>query len=589
MIKKWLTVIGKTILLLIGITFLSFLLVYHSPGDPAMVALKKSGMRVSEKALELKREELGLNDPFAVQYGRWLNEFFHGDLGESYKTGLLEYTNSVIDTTSKFICNSRPRRFGKSITADMLTAYYSRSLDTEEIFEKLEVGKTADFRKHLNQYDVIHIDIQWCIEPAGGADQVITFINKNVIEELRETYEKELSEGTSSLPDALSQISAKTGKKFILILDEWDVLIRDEAANQKIQDEYINFLRGLFKGTEPSKYIHLAYLTGILPIKKIRTQSALNNFSEFTMLDAKVFAKYTGFTEEEVQALCRTYNSDFEKVKRWYDGYLLEEYQVYNPKAVVEVMTWNKYQSYWSETGTYESIVPMINMNFDGLKTAMIELLAGGSVKVDTSTFQNDMINFSDKDDVLTYLIHLGYLGYDQQQETAFVPNEEIRLELTKAVKRKKWNEWISFQRESDALLDATLDGDAESVAEKIEEIHMAYTSVIQYHDENSLSSVISIAYLSAMQYYFKPVREMPTGRGFADFVFLPKPEYIQQYPAMVVELKWNKSAQTALNQIADKKYPESLRQYTGEVLLVGINYDKKSKKHECGIESYEK
>jgi len=505
------------------------------------------------------------------------------------KTGLLEYTNSVIDTTSKFICNSRPRRFGKSITADMLTAYYSRSLDTEEIFEKLEVGKTADFRKHLNQYDVIHIDIQWCIEPAGGADQVITFINKNVIEELRETYEKELSEGTSSLPDALSQISAKTGKKFILILDECDVLIRDEAANQKIQDEYINFLRGLFKGTEPSKYIHLAYLTGILPIKKIRTQSALNNFSEFTMLDAKVFAKYTGFTEEEVQALCRTYNSDFEKVKRWYDGYLLEEYQVYNPKAVVEVMTWNKYQSYWSETGTYESIVPMINMNFDGLKTAMIELLAGGSVKVDTSTFQNDMINFSDKDDVLTYLIHLGYLGYDQQQETAFVPNEEIRLELTKAVKRKKWNEWISFQRESDALLDATLDGDAESVAEKIEEIHMAYTSVIQYHDENSLSSVISIAYLSAMQYYFKPVREMPTGRGFADFVFLPKPEYIQQYPAMVVELKWNKSAQTALNQIADKKYPESLRQYTGEVLLVGINYDKKSKKHECGIESYEK
>lgn len=410
------------------------------------------------------------------------------------KTGLLEYTNSVIDTTSKFICNSRPRRFGKSITADMLTAYYSRSLDTEEIFEKLEVGKTADFRKHLNQYDVIHIDIQWCIEPAGGADQVITFINKNVIEELRETYEKELSEGTSSLPDALSQISAKTGKKFILILDEWDVLIRDEAANQKIQDEYINFLRGLFKGTEPSKYIHLAYLTGILPIKKIRTQSALNNFSEFTMLDAKVFAKYTGFTEEEVQALCRTYNRDFEKVKRWYDGYLLEEYQVYNPKAVVEVMTWNKYQSYWSETGTYESIVPMINMNFDGLKTAMIELLAGGSVKVDTSTFQNDMINFSDKDDVLTYLIHLGYLGYDQQQETAFVPNEEIRLELTKAVKRKNGMNGFRFR-------------------------------------ENRMHCWMSRI----------------------------------------------------------KKYPESLRQYRGKILLVGINYDKKSKKHECGIESYEK
>ncbi|MFR9073535.1 MAG: AAA family ATPase [Blautia sp.] len=505
------------------------------------------------------------------------------------KTGLLEYTNSVIDTTSKFICNSRPRRFGKSITADMLTAYYSRSLDTEEIFEKLEVGKTADFRKHLNQYDVIHIDIQWCIEPAGGADQVITFINKNVIEELRETYEKELSEGTSSLPDALSQISAKTGKKFILILDEWDVLIRDEAANQKIQDEYINFLRGLFKGTEPSKYIHLAYLTGILPIKKVQTQSALNNFNEFTMLDARGFAKYIGFTEEEVKTLCDQYHRDFEKVKRWYDGYLLENCQVYNPKAVVEVLRWNKYQSYWSRTGTYDAIVPLINMDFDGLKTAVITMISGSSVEVDVSCFQNDMINFSSKDDVLTYLIHLGYLGYDQNTQSAFIPNEELRQELTAATRRKRWDEMMAFQAASDQLLDATLDLDTETVADEIEKIHSSYTSVITYHDENSLSSVLTIAYLSSMKYYFKPIRELPTGRGFADFVFLPKPEYIQQYPAMVVELKWNKSAQTALNQIADKKYPESLRQYTGEVLLVGINYDKKSKKHECGIESYEK
>ena len=505
------------------------------------------------------------------------------------KSGLIEYTNSVLESTDAFICNSRPRRFGKSITADMLTAYYSRGCDSRDMFSSLKISQTPDWEKHLNKYDVIHFDVQWCMEPAGGPENLVDFITQNTLQELRSLYSAELPENITSLPEALSLINDATQKRFVIIIDEWDVLIRDASADTKIQDSYINFLRGLFKGTLPTRYIALAYLTGILPIKKVQTQSALNNFNEFTMLDARGFAKYIGFTEEEVKTLCDQYHRDFEKVKRWYDGYLLENCQVYNPKAVVEVLRWNKYQSYWSETGTYESIVPMINMNFDGLKTAMIELLAGGSVKVDTSTFQNDMINFSDKDDVLTYLIHLGYLGYDQQQETAFVPNEEIRLELTKAVKRKKWNEWISFQRESDALLDATLDGDAESVAEKIEEIHMAYTSVIQYHDENSLSSVISIAYLSAMQYYFKPVREMPTGRGFADFVFLPKPEYIQQYPAMVVELKWNKSAQTALNQIADKKYPESLRQYTGEVLLVGINYDKKSKKHECGIESYEK
>ena len=236
-----------------------------------------------------------------------------------------------------------------------------------------------------------------------------------------------------------------------MIIDEWDVLIRDEALNQKVQDEYIGFLRGLFKGSEPTKYIQLAYLTGILPIKKIRTQSALNNFSEFTMLDASVLAPYIGFTEAEVRELCAKYNEDYAKVKQWYDGYMLEEYQIYNPKAVVSLMLRGKYKSYWSDTGTYEAVVPLINMDFDGLKTAIIEMISGTAVEVDVSSFQNDTISFANRDDVLTYLIHLGYLGYDEKNQTAFIPNEEIRQELMKAVKRKKWNEWMSFQQESDA------------------------------------------------------------------------------------------------------------------------------------------
>ena len=326
------------------------------------------------------------------------------------KTGLLEYTNRVIDTTAKFICNSRPRRFGKSITADMLTAYYSKGCNSEDMFSNLEISKSADYRKHLNQYDVIHLDIQWCMEPAGGAENVISYITENTISELKEYYPNILPERIHSLPEALSRIHEAIENKFIIIIDEWDVLIRDEALNQTIQDEYINFLRGLFKGNEPSKYIHLAYLTGILPIKKVQTQSALNNFAEFTMLDAKIFAKYIGFTEEEVKSLCDQYGRNFTEVKRWYNGYLLNNYQVYNPKAVVESLRWNQYKSYWSQTGTYEAIVPLINMNFDGLKTAIIEMLSGASVEVDVSSFQNDMTSFSNKDDVLTYLIHLGYL-----------------------------------------------------------------------------------------------------------------------------------------------------------------------------------
>lgn len=495
----------------------------------------------------------------------------------------------MIDTTAKFICNSRPRRFGKSITADMLTAYYSKGCNSEDMFSNLEISKSADYRKHLNQYDVIHLDIQWCMEPAGGTENVISYITENTISELKEYYPNVLPEQIHSLPEALSRIHEAIENKFIIIIDEWDVLIRDEALNQTIQDEYISFLRGLFKGNEPSKYIHLAYLTGILPIKKVQTQSALNNFAEFTMLDAKIFAKYIGFTEEEVKSLCNQYGRDFTEVKRWYNGYLLNNYQVYNPKAVVESLRWNQYKSYWSQTGTYEAIVPLINMNFDGLKTAIIEMLSGASVEVDVSSFQNDMTSFSNKDDVLTYLIHLGYLAYNQTTETAFIPNEEIRQELIKATKRKKWDELVAFQRESVELLDATLDMDCELVENTIEKIHMEYVSMIQYNDENSLSSVLAIGYLSAMQYYFKPIRELPSGRGFADFVFIPKLEYAMDYPALIVELKWNKNVETAIEQIRTKKYPASIEQYTGEILLVGTNYDKKTKKHQCKIEKYSK
>lgn len=505
------------------------------------------------------------------------------------KTGLLKYTNSVIDTTAKFICNSRPRRFGKSVTADMLAAYYGRGSGSEEQFLGLAISKTPDFKKHLNRYDVIHIDVQWCMEPAGGAEQTVSFITVNIIKELRAYYPEELPAEVNSLPDALSCINAAAGRKFVIIVDEWDVLIRDEAMNQALQDEYINFLKGLFKGSEPSKYLHLAYLTGILPIRKVRTQSALNNFTEFTMLDARIFSEYTGFTEEEVRELCAKHGRDFEEVKRWYDGYLLQDCHVYNPKAVVEVLTWNQFRGYWSGTGTFEAVVPLINMDFDGLKTAIVEMLSGMPVELDVSAFQNDTVSFANKDDVLTYLIHLGYLAYNQKTQMAFIPNEEIRRELINAVKRRKWDEFITFQQESAALLDSTLDMNANAVAEGIEKIHMEYVSVIQYNDENSLSSVLTIGYLSTMQYYFKPIRELPTGRGFADFVYLPKTEYRNVYPALVIELKWNKKAQTAMQQIRDRKYPASIEQYTGDILLVGINYDKKTKVHQCLIEKYEK
>ena len=494
------------------------------------------------------------------------------------KTELLEYTNSVINTTSKFICNSRPRRFGKSITANMMTAYYSKGCDSRQMFSKLKISEKDSYEENLNKYDVIHFDVQWCIEPAGSVEKVVSFITENVINELRVTF-----------TDMLSRIYDATGRKFIVIIDEWDVLIRDEANNQRVQEEYIKFLRGMFKGVEPTKYIALAYLTGILPIKKLKTQSALNNFTQFTMLSSSVLAPYVGFTQEEVISLCERFGHNYEEVKKWYDGYRLGQYHIYNPNAVVNLMLLGEFQSYWSQTGTYESIIPLINKNFDGLKTAVIAMISGDEVNVRTATFQNDMITFRNKDDVLTLLVHLGYLAYNQSRQTAYIPNEEIRMEFIDAVEDNKWSELIEFENQSEQLLEATLDKDAVAVAEYIGKIHTEYASTVQYNNENSLSSVLTIAYLSAMKYYFKPVRELPTGRGFADFVLIPKPEYATDYPALIIELKWNQNVQTAMKQIKDREYPQSILHYTGNMLLVGINYDKKSKEHECVIETYEK
>lgn len=503
------------------------------------------------------------------------------------KTGLLAYTNRVMDTKQALICNSRPRRFGKSTTADMLTAYYSCGCNSESMFEGKNISKTDTFKKHLNKYDVIRLDIQWFLSPSKPVDYIVQEIEKSVIAELKEYYPNVLKHQDSSLAEILNYIHQATTKKFIIIIDEWDVLIRDNAENIKIQKEYIDFLRTLFKGSHSTEFLHLAYLTGILPIKKIQTQSALNNFEEFTMLEPDMLASYIGFTEEEVKTLCLRYNRNFEDVKHWYNGYILENYQVYNPKAVVSVMLRGTFRSYWSKTGTYASILPLINMNFDGLRTAIIQMLSGASVEVDINTFQNDMVSFQNKDDVITLLIHLGYLAYDQKRRMAFIPNEEIRQEFLMATKSNNWNELLHFQQKSKNLLDATLELDCEAVSNGIEQIHSKFVSSIEYNDENSLSSVLTIAYLAAMQYYFIPIRELPTGRGFADYVFLPKPEYIGELPALLVELKWNKKAVTALQQIKEKKYVQGISNYTGNILLVGISYDKKKKEHACVIEEY--
>ncbi len=515
------------------------------------------------------------------------NEGFRKSLrSEIYidKTGLIAYTNKVIDTRQQFICVSRPRRFGKSMAAEMLAAYYSQGCDSHEMFQGLEIAKHPSFKEHLNQYNVLFLNMQRFLSRAGNAKDVPAYLQSVVLEELKDTYGELIKVSENSLSCALERIFADRQKGFIFIIDEWDCIFREKQEDKTAQIVYLDFLRDLFKD---QSYVNLVYMTGILSIKKYGTHSALNMFSEFSMTSPKRLAKYVGFTESEVQTLCTRFNMDFEETKRWYDGYQFRnEGHIYSPKSVVDAMLNGEFGSYWTQTETFEALRIYIDMDYNGLKDAVIQMLGGERCTIDTSSFTNDMTTFQTKDDVLTLLIHLGYLGYDAEKQQVFIPNEEIRSEFVSSIRVSDWQEVMRSITASEALLEATLNGDTGTVAKGLDAVHMDTTSILSYNNENALSCVISLAYYSARNYYYLK-RELPAGKGFADMVFTPRSNSPDK-PAMIVELKWNQSAQGAIQQVKDKQYVKALESYSGTVFLVGINYNKETKHHECLIETIE-
>lgn len=499
------------------------------------------------------------------------------------KTGLIAHTNRFLNTRDKYICVSRPRRFGKSMALDMLTAYYSRGCDSAELFAGKEIEKDQTFDTHRNQYDVICLNMQqFLIETAP--QKIMEHLDKEVLEELYETYGTFFAKPVAGLAAAFRRLYTKAGKKFIFLIDEWDCVVRERQESEELQKQYLDYLRNLLKD---QPYVVLAYMTGILPVKKYGQHSALNMFWEYTMTDQSVFEKYTGFTESEVKELCERFDMDFTLAGSWYDGYRFRHLRhVYNPRSVVSAMSNQVFSSYWTSTETYEALKLYMDLDFDGLRSDLIQMLGGGQIRINTRSFQNDMRTFRTKDDVLTLLIHLGYLGYDAETEEAFIPNKEIAGEFENAMSTGGWSEVMHVLRASEKLLADTLLGDEKSVAEGLDQAHMEASSILTYNDENSLACAIRLAYYSARKDY-RMIRELPTGRGFADVVFLPLPH--SGKPALIVELKYSKSAETAIRQIRERCYPQALEGYTGELLLVGINYDrnKKDKPHSCVIEKH--
>lgn len=509
------------------------------------------------------------------------------------KSGLAAVVNTTIGMPNKLSCVSRPRRFGKSYAAQMLCAYYSKGCDSASLFDDLEVAKSPDYRKHMNRYNVLYLDIAGFVGENGW---------ERLLESILKAVEKELSEcftgvQSGSVAQMLAQavdidrVGCKEyeSPQFIAIIDEWDAPIRTEGITKELQQEYLEFLRSLFKNSQiTNKVFAAAYMTGILPIKKDGSQSPLSEFREYSILSPGRFAPFIGFLEKDVKSLCEKYDMDFAEMRRWYDGYHLSGAgSVYNSNSVMEAIDWKKYRSYWQESALAGSMMKYINMDYQGLARVVVDLLGEKAVHMNPRKFKNDVTSFASGDDVLTLLTHFGYFSYDEDSSTISIPNEEIRQEFADYVHDVTHTETIRRVKESDELIDATIRRDERAVEEAFERIHTEEISPLHYNNEQSLRSVIKLGYFAYKDRYTQ-FEELPGGNGYADIVFLPKKK--SDVPILIVELKWDNSAEGAIAQIRDKQYPAQLKNREEPILLVGVSYDKEDaqKKHHCRIELIE-
>lgn len=526
------------------------------------------------------------------------------------KTEMLSYLNTLIRTEQKYICVSRPRRFGKTMATNMICAYYDKTADSRPLFEKYKIAKCENWDRYLNSFDVIRIVMTDFMEDVDDVKGVIDYLTEEVTAELMEANPDIKYGERINLRTVMSRIYARTKKPFVIVIDEWDAIFRTWKTDHEGQKEYLNFLRNWLKGKE---YVALAYMTGILPIKKYGEHSALNMFDEYSMIAPMQMAPYTGYTESEVKELSREFHISYEQMKKWYDGYSVSGdipiedrkngaeapvYSIYSPYSVNCCLTTGIFKSYWNNTESYEALEEYIKKDYDGLKSTIMLLMDGGRVKVDLSTYQNDMTTFTRKDDVLALLIHLGYLSYippTREQADAgepgevVIPNREVLEVFKSSTESDEWTPAFRNFERSQELLKATWERDEKKVADLLEFFH-DQSSNKTYNDEAALSYSIQLAYYAAQKYY-TTVLELDSGKGYADIVYLPAPEYADK-PAILVELKYDKSTETALDQIKKRNYPQRLEHYEGHMLLVGINYNRGVsntnegfKHHTCTIE----
>ncbi len=518
------------------------------------------------------------------------------------KSLMINELNELIETDDGFVCMSRARRFGKTMMTNLMSAYYSKNCDSREIFERLKLSKQEGWDRYLNSINVIQIDLQSFYSDAKDKSQTIQILQNNVVEELREQFPNVEVPTSSSIAKALSIIHKELSETFVIIIDEYDVLIRDKNVPASLCNEYIEFLNALFKSNTTQEAISLAYLTGILPILRETVQSKLNNFAEYTMLKPGPFAQYFGLTSKEVKEICQKHNVDFEMCKLMYDGYSFKKSRkelcqpdddgeplihIFNPYSVVQAVTQDEFSNYWTTTSALESITLYIDANIAGIQDDIKSMLKEEKgIKINVRLYNNNVEHFTTKDEVFTYLIHLGYLAYDPTNGTCHIPNGEIKQAWLDIISKSTGFEAIRQMLDTGrALIEATENGDFEAVAKALDDSHADISNPLTYNRESSMQSAILMAYFYARKDYLV-FSELASGSGYADVVLVPT--FVQK-PVIIIELKKDGEPSSAIEQIKTRNYAHAFRYHSGrEAVLVGVTYDAESKQHRCLIERVE-
>lgn len=519
------------------------------------------------------------------------NDGFKSYLNGEYvdKTGLIEYINGVINTVNRLTCVTRPRRFGKTAAAQMLYAYYDKASESKDLFERLQISKADSYERYLNKFPTVYIDVTRFTTRYAGRDDIVDILQQSVMKDIQKAYPDVEVDDDADLMELLEDIAFQRGEKFVMIIDEWDAICREAIDKPQLMDRYVNFLRTMFKSSNTATVFACVYMTGILPIKRYGTQSALNDFREFSMTSPLQLAGYIGFTENEVRTLCAKYDMDYDEMKGWYDGYSFGPHYpaVFNPNSVMAACLGHTFDNYWGRTSAFETLQQYIDIDLNGVQESLERIIRGERQKVSVLRFGFDLSSIGTYDELLTLMVHLGYLTYDAENMTVSIPNKEIRMEFTEALRGSKSHKKLAeMVKTSDKLLEATLNGNEQTVAEIVDQIHNHEVAPEFYNNEQALRSVLKLGFISAID-YFVTIQELPSGKGYADIAFIPNRQ--SSKPAVIVELKWNKGAYAAIDQIKNRDYPSVIRNFTKNIMLVGISYDTDTKQHSCRIEQWEK